>query len=181
MNLDVSVAPEIAQLIEPRPRAHGSAPEPGAAAGPGRAGAGPSANDGELAGAQPPTVGRLARELRLITAAPARWWGLVRFDPGRPVRVAVPAGPWYETWLVIIPPSERGGWTGDGGECGCEVVTVVAGEVTEQAIGAPGHAARGPAATPLLPGRVRVHGPGQPHRVVNLGGSYAVTLHARGR
>lgn len=193
MNLDVSVAPEIAQLIDPRPRAHGSAPAPGAATGPGSAGTGASADGSDPAGAQPPTVGRLARELRVITAAPGRWWGLVRFDPARPLRVAIPAPPWYEAWLVIMPPSDRrgrpghaghagdGGRTGDGGECGCEVVTVVAGEVTEQAIGAPAHAAREPAATPLLPGRVRVHGAGQPHRVVNLGGSYAVTLHARGR
>jgi hypothetical protein len=192
VNLDVSVAPEIAQLIEPRQAPHGSAPAPGASSAPGPAGAD---LPGDVGGMHHPTVGRLARELRLITAAPERWWGLVRFDPARPVRVAIPAGPWYEAWLMIIPPSEGGGWTGacggsaggggpagDGGECGCEVVTVVAGEVTEatgatgQAVGAPG-----PAATPLVPGRVRVHGPRPPHRVVNLGRTYAVTMHAHVR
>jgi hypothetical protein len=163
VNLDVSVAPEIAQLIEPGPDGHPSAPAPGL---PG--------DGADRGGAVVPTVGRLARQLRLITAAPERWWGLVRFDPGRPVRVSIAAGPWYETWLMIIPPSGPGAWAGAGAECGCHVVTVVAGQVTEQAAGADG-----PAAAPLRSGRVRVHAPGQPHRLVNLSGGYAVTMHAR--
>jgi hypothetical protein len=176
VNLDVSVAPEIAQLIEPRPdagrAAPGPAPGPGPAA-PGRAGPAPA-----------PTAGRLAGQLRLLTAEPGRWWGLVRFDPGQPVRVPIPAEPWYDAWLVVIPPPRRGGWAGDGGACACDVVTVVAGEVTEQAARTP--AAVGTPGTPgtpgpLLSGRFRVHAPGPPHRLVNLGGSYAVTLHARAR
>ncbi len=152
MNLDVSVAPEIAQLIGP---------------GPGLAG--PTA-----------TVGELARQLRLITAAPERWWGRVRFDPERPVRVSIPLdgpldGP-AEAWLMIIPPAVPGGWADGGGDCGCEVVTVVAGEVTEQAIGD-----GGVATTPLPPGKVRVHGSGQLHQVINRSASYTVSVHARAK
>jgi hypothetical protein len=179
VNLDVSVAPEIAQLIEPRPRAHGSALTPGAPgtpAGPHRAGAARPTDGTDPGDAAVPTVGRLARELRLITAAPGRWWGLVQFDPARPVRIAIPSAPWYEAWLVIIPPSEPGRRPGDGAECGGQVVTVVAGEVAEQP-----RAAHSPTATSLLPGRVRVHGSGPPHQVVNLGCAYAVTMHARAR
>lgn len=167
MNLDLSVAPEIAQLVSQGPRAASLPSARGGsrlAAG-GHAGAGPA-----------PTVGRLARQLRLITAAPEQWWAHVRFDPRRPVRVSIPADRSCEVWLMIIPPSVRGWWAGDDAECGCEVVTVVAGEVTEQAINA-----GGVATTPLLPGRVRVHGRGQLHQVTNRGGSYAVSVHARGR
>jgi hypothetical protein len=164
VNLDVSVAPEIAQLIEPR-----------------RAPYGP-----------PPTVGRLAAQLRLITASPERWWGLVRFDPGQPVRVTIPTGSWSEAWLMIIPPSRRDRRAGDGAgrasgaECACEVVAVVAGEVTEVtevpgAPGAGGNNGNNEVAAPLLPGRVRVHAPGHSHRVVNLGRTYAVTMHAHVR
>jgi hypothetical protein len=160
VNLDLSVAPEIAQLI---------------ATGPGRGlDAGPAA-----------TIGELARQLRLITAAPERWWGLVRFDPERPVRAGIPLDGPAEAWLMIIPPSaqavskDRGEDRGEGwseGDCGCAVVTVVAGEVTEQAIGG-----GGVATTPLLPGRVRVHGSGQLHRVINRSAGYTVSLHARQR
>jgi hypothetical protein len=167
VNLDLSVAPEIAQLVSREPRAAGLPPAPGGSrlAGGGHTGAGPA-----------PTVGRLAQQLRLITAAPERWWALVRFDQRRPVRVRIPADRFCEVWLMIIPPAAGGRWAGDDAECGCEVVTVVAGEVTEQAINA-----RGVATTPLLPGKVRVHGRGQLHQVTNRSGSYAVSVHARGR
>lgn len=77
MNPDVSVAPEIAQLMEP--------PSP-AAAGPGL------------------TVGELARQLRLITGAPQQWWRLVRFDAERPVRVDILTGGSFAAWLSILPP-----------------------------------------------------------------------------
>ena len=30
-----------------------------------------------------PTLGTLARHLRILAASPERWWGLVRFDPAR--------------------------------------------------------------------------------------------------
>jgi hypothetical protein len=171
VNLDVSVAPEIAQLIAPGPgrSADGAAP----AAGP------------APAGGSAPTVGELARQLRLITAAPERWWGLVRFDPERPVRVSLPLDGPAEAWLMIIPPavqagpvqasSGHGGWADEGG-CGCEVVTVVAGEVTEQAIGD-----CGVATIPLLPGKMRVHGSGQLHQVINRSAGYTVSVHVRAR
>ena len=168
MNLDVSVAPEIAQLME----------EPGRP-GPGRCHEQPAP-----AVSATPTAGELARQLRLITAAPERWWGLVRFDPERPVRVSIPVEGPAEVWFMIIPPPAdggpaQGGWPGDdsaGGGCGCEVVAVVAGEVTEQVIGD-----GGVATAPLLPGKMRVHGSGQLHQVINRSAGYTVSVHARAR
>jgi hypothetical protein len=164
VNLDVSVAPEIAQLIGPGPARFPDGPA-----------GGPATAAGQASGAVP-TVGELARQLRLITAAPQRWSGLVRFDPERPVRVSIPADGPAEAWLMIIPPSAQGGWTDNAGDCGCEVVTVIAGEVTEQAIGE-----CGVATTPLPPGRMRVHGSGQLHRVINRSAGYTVSVHARAR
>jgi hypothetical protein len=171
VNLDVSIAPEIAQLMGPGPdrsrERPAASPAPVASAAP--AGAG-------TAGGPPPTVGDLARQLRLITAAPERWWQLVRFDPERAVRISIPAPGPGEIWLLVIPPSAHGEWMEDGGECGCEVVSVIAGEVTEQAIGE-----CGVATTPLLPGRMRVHGSSQLHQVVNRSAGYTVSVHARAR
>lgn len=167
MNLDLSVAPEIAQLVSR---------EPSAASPPSARGGSRLADGGHTSPGLAPTVGLLARQLRLITAAPERWWALVGFDPLRPVRVSIPADRSCEVWLMIIPPAAGGRWAGDDAECGCEVVTVVAGEVTEQAINA-----CGAATTPLLPGKVRVHGRGQLHQVTNRSVSYAVSVHARGR
>ncbi|HEY0718794.1 MAG TPA: hypothetical protein VGD68_14350 [Streptosporangiaceae bacterium] len=142
MNPDVSLAPEIAQLMEPLP---------------------------SRVAPVSTTIGELARALRNITASPDRWWSLVRFDAGQPVRVALPtsspAGGAYEAWLSILPPG-----AGDDLDCRCDVVTVVAGELTEP--GCP---------KPLVPGRVRVHGAPGPHRAVNTGDGYTVSLHLRGR
>ncbi len=169
MNLDVSVAPEIAQLMDS-----------------GRPGPGRSHEQRAPAVSATPTVGELARQLRLITAGPERWWGLVRFDPERPVRVSIPVEGPAEVWLMIIPPlaygrPAQGGWpvddSADGGcGCGCEVVTVVAGEVTEQVTGD-----GGVATAPLLPGKMRVHGSGQLHQVINRSAGYTVSVHARAR
>jgi hypothetical protein len=167
VNLDLSAAPEIAQLVSW---------EPSAASPPPARGGSCLAGGGHASAGLAPTVGRLARQLHLITAAPERWSALVRFDPLRPVRVSIPADRSCELWLMIIPPPVRGRCVGDEAECGCEVVTVVAGEVTEQAINA-----CGAATTSLLPGKVRVHGRGQLHQVTNRSVSYAVSVHARGR
>src|SRR6202046_5148188 len=95
MNPDVSVAPEIAQLMAPLGLL---APNPAAAT--------------RL------SVGDLARQLKLITGAPERWWHLVRFDPGQPVVVDIPVdisadGP-YRAWLTILPPAAAD----TGGRCG---------------------------------------------------------------
>jgi hypothetical protein len=147
VNPDVSVAPEIAQLMEPsRPAA-----SPGTSPATSPAGT---------------TIGDLARELRNITGSPDRWWSLVRFDAGQPVRVTVPtAGGACGAWLSILPPG-----AGDTEECHCDVVTVVAGELTEP-----------PSAKPLVPGQVRVHGAPGGHRAVNTSDGYTVSLHLRGR
>jgi hypothetical protein len=117
--------------------------------------------------AAPPTIGRLAACLRLLEADPRSWWDLVRFDPDRPVRIPVAeprTGTGCEAWLLVLPPGYRGG---DQPEHDWEVACLVAGVITEQ----PGR--------PLLPGRIRVRGGRQPRELVNAGGGYAVSLHAR--
>jgi hypothetical protein len=132
LTADMSVAPEIARLAEP----------------------------GLLVPAQP-TLGSLARRLRSIAATPERWWGLVRFEPGRSVEITVEEDAACRAWLVIMPP-------GDGGQsCDCDVATMIAGEATEGT----------EASAVLRPGPVRVHG--ERHRLVGRGSGYSVSLHAR--
>jgi hypothetical protein len=152
VNPDVSVAPEIAQLMAPLGLLN---PNPRPAAVP------------RL------SVGDLARQLKLITGAPERWWHLVRFDPGQPVVVDIPVDGPYRAWLTILPPAATA--TASATETGerSDVITVVAGELTE------------PGTSPLTPGRVRVHGAGQPHRAsqphraVNTSDGYTVSVHLR--
>jgi hypothetical protein len=110
---------------------------------------------------QPPTLGTLARRLRMLAASPERWWGLVRFDPDRSVRIEIEDQPKYGAWLVVLPPGDA------GQDCDCDVATVIAGEATE---GAPGSAV-------LRPGPTRVHG--QRHRLRGRGAGYSISLHAR--
>jgi hypothetical protein len=79
VNVDLSVAPEIAQLAQRSPlplRAHA------------------------------PTLGALSRELARLAATPQRWWDLVRFDPERPIRIPLPGDPahQHEAWLLVMPP-----------------------------------------------------------------------------
>jgi len=118
-----------------------------------------------------PTLGTLARHLRILAASPERWWGLVRFDPDRSVRIEIEDQPEYDAWLVVLPPAHAGqpsaGHPSAGQDCDCDVATVIAGEVTE---GAPG----GPV---LRPGATRVHG--QRHRLRGHGAGYSISLHAR--
>jgi hypothetical protein len=145
VNPDVSVAPEIAQLMGPLGLL---APSPAAVT--------------RL------SVGDLARQLKLITGAPERWWYLVRFDPRQPVVVDIPVDGPYRAWLTILPPAATDCALGsDTGECRSDVITVVAGELTE------------PGTSPLTPGRVRVHGASQPRRAVNTSDGYTVSVHLR--
>jgi hypothetical protein len=152
VNPDVSVAPEIAQLMAPLGLLHPN-PHPAAVT--------------RL------SVGDLARQLKLITGAPERWWHLVRFDPGQPVVVDIPVDGPYRAWLTILPPAATA--TASATETGerSDVITVVAGELTE------------PGTSPLTPGRVRVHGAGQrhrasqPRRAVNTSDGYTVSVHLR--
>jgi hypothetical protein len=109
------------------------------------------------------TLGTLARQLRMLAATPERWWGLVRFDPDRSVKIRVVDQPEYEAWLVVLPPGDS------GRDCDCDVATVIAGEATE---GAPGSAV-------LRPGPTRVHG--QRHRLHGHGPGYSISLHAGAR
>ena len=143
MNPDVSVAPEIAQLMAPLGLLNPN-PHPAALT--------------RL------SVGDLARQLKLITGAPERWWHLVRFDPGQPVVVDIPVDGPYRAWLTILPPATA---TTGSAERPCDVLTVVAGELTEAG------------ATPLTPGKVRVHGAPGPRRAVNTSDGYTVSVHLR--
>jgi hypothetical protein len=113
-----------------------------------------------------PTLGTLARQLRLLAAAPERWWGLVRFDPDRSVRIQVEDRPEYRAWLVVLPPAHAGQQSA-GQDCDCDVATVIAGEATDG----------GPGSTVLRPGSTRVHG--QRHRLRGHGAGYSISLHAR--
>jgi hypothetical protein len=108
-----------------------------------------------------PTLGTLARHLRVLAASPERWWGMVRFDPDRSVRIDIGDQPEYGAWLVVLPPGHA------GQDCDCDVATVIAGEATD---GAPG-------GTVLRPGSTRVHG--QRHRLRGHGSGYSISLHAR--
>jgi hypothetical protein len=163
MKLDTSVAPEIAMLAAGRDAAGD------------RRGGGPSGSAAPSgpATATPPTVGYLARSLRLLVADPQRWWNLVRFDPLRPVHVPLPApGPGCEAWLLVLPPQHRGDrqqpqWRWD-------VACLVAGAMS--GLGGPPAGRR---IRPLISGRIRVRGRQQPHHMVNTGSGYAVSLHAR--
>jgi hypothetical protein len=142
VNPDVSVAPEIAQLMEPLGLLT------------------PNLNPAAVTRL---SVGDLARQLKLITGAPERWWHLVRFDPGQTVVVDIPLDGPYRAWLTILPPAAADSAT-ETGERG-DVITVVAGELTEHGT------------SPLTPGRVRVHGASQPRRAVNTSDGYTVSVH----
>ena len=154
LTADMSVAPEIAILAEaslliPAQPARGTSGHAGTR----------------------PTLGTLARHLRILAASPERWWGLVRFDPDRSVRIEIEDQPEYGAWLVVLPPAHAGqqsaGQQSAGQDCDCDVATVIAGEATE---GAPGGAV-------LRPGVTRVHG--QRHRLRGQGAGYSISLHAR--
>jgi len=156
----MSVAPEIARLAEAIPLLP---PQPEAPVG------GPDHRPDGLGprerteAAAPLTLGALSRELRTIAATPERWWGLVRFEPDRPVSVVVEERDSYRAWLVVLPPGD----TGQG--CDCEAVTMIAGEATEGTD--PGDGAI------LRPGPVRVHG--ARHDLQGRGAGYSISLHAR--
>jgi hypothetical protein len=109
------------------------------------------------------TLGGLSRQLRMLAAAPERWWGLVRFDRDRAVKVGVEEHPCYQAWLMVLPPGDT------GQDCDCGVVTIIAGE-----------AAEGTASSAVLrPGPLRVHG--QRHWLRGQGAGYSISLHARAR
>jgi hypothetical protein len=164
----MSVAPEIARLAEavllvPAQPAAG----PHSSATPSNPGtphnsAAPHVPGTPLNTSAPLTLGALSRRLRTLAATPERWWGLVRFDREHAVRVSVEEHPSYDAWLVVLPPGDA------GQDCDCNVVTIIAGEVTE-----------GSASSAVLrPGPLRVHG--QRHWLRGQGTGYSISLHARG-
>jgi hypothetical protein len=150
LTADMSVAPEIARLAETALLL--PAQPPALSAG--------RPHEAGHTAAQP-TLGTLARQLRSIAATPERWWGLVRFEPGRSVRIMVEECAAYQAWLVVLPP-------GDAGQvCDCDVATMIAGEATEGT----------PASAVLRSGPVRVHG--ERHVLRGRGTGYSISLHAR--
>ena len=110
------------------------------------------------------TLGALAGQLRSIAATPERWWGLVRFDPDRSVKILIEESVSHQAWLVVLPPGHA------GHSCDCDAATIIAGE-----------AADGPPASAVLrPGPVRVHGQQhEPHALRGRGTGYSISLHAR--
>jgi hypothetical protein len=152
---DMSVAPEIARLAKALPLVP-ARPEA-------TAGAADHRTDEQTGATRRMTLGTLSRELRTIAATPERWWGLVRFEPDRPVTVVVHECDSYRAWLVVLPPGDT------GRDCDCEAVTMIAGEAAEGTD--PGDGAI------LRPGPVRVHG-GR-HGLQGRGTGYSVSLHAR--
>jgi hypothetical protein len=113
-----------------------------------------------------PTIGSLARELRLIASQPQRWWDKVRFGKGRYERIdlGIPGA-----WVMTLAPGDAGVY------CDCDLMVLVAGEATEESV-----AVGGAVTTVLRPGRVRVHGQGQLHQIRAGEEGFAVTLHVRG-
>src|SRR5712691_1004641 len=158
----MSVAPEIARLAEAVLLVPGQpATGPQDAAPEGSRGAAHAVHEDRPATASPLTLGTLARHLRMLAATPERWWGLVRFDLDRSVKIGVEDHSSYQAWLVVLPPGDT------GQDCDCDVAAVISGEATE---GAPGSAV-------LRPGATRVHG--QRHRLRGYGAGYSISLHAR--
>jgi hypothetical protein len=135
LNADLSAAPEIARLALP-----------------------PLPVQPDIA--LPRTAGHLAGDLADLAASLERWWDLVRFDPGGPLRIPVPAAP--GTWLLVAPPDTDA-------YCDCRYATLLAGEAVETG-------SRG--GRPLRSGRVRVHGAGTGHRLRTAGPGFSVTLHS---
>jgi hypothetical protein len=152
----MSVAPEIARLAEALTFVPVQPPARAEATG----------QEDRQAIAAPPTLGALAGRLRMIAAAPERWWSLVRFDPDRPLTIGVGTDPSFLAWLVVLPPGT------EGQHCDCDVATLIAGAATEGA----DQVADGAV---LRPGPVRVHG--QRHWLRGRGTGYSISLHARAR
>lgn len=140
MNADMSVAPEIAILAE-------------------RVTIQPAVGTR-------PTIAMLAGELSALVAQPERWWGTVRFNPGRSEIIACEF-PGFR--IVTLAPDDPGIY------CDCKLMTVVAGTVVEESV-----ADGGAVTSTLRPGRIRVHGQGQVHQIRAGGDGFAVSLHAYG-
>lgn len=162
MNIDLSVAPEIARLADPLvPAQHATA--------------------------APRTDGRIAGDLAELAATPQRWWDLVRFDERGPLCIPLPDAP--GTWLLVLPPGTTADCdclqaTALAGEA-VELTRAAAGAAGASGIGEVSSATRLPCSElnaaeetrSLRPGRVRVHGTRTPHRMRTVGPGYSVTLH----
>jgi hypothetical protein len=140
VNLDLSAAPEIALLAVPAQTHPPVAPAP-------------------------PTLGGLARELRLLASRPERWWGAVRYHSDSSVHIDLEVSG-ISAWVGVLVPGDPGLY------CSCELMMLVAGDAMEESV-----ADGGSATTALQAGRVRVHGQGLVHQIRAASTGFAVTLH----
>jgi hypothetical protein len=108
------------------------------------------------------TIGRLAGIVREMAGRPTYWWHLARFD-GTPVAVTAENDLWLSAW----PPGHSAVQDAPG------VLTVLAGELSERTITDDGVTER-----TLRANRIRVHGATHARELVNLGTSFALSLHA---
>jgi hypothetical protein len=106
MNLDMSVAPEIALLAVP---AQGIPPGITPARRP-RA-----------------TLGALARELSLIASRPERWWGAVRYHTAISEHIDLGFSG-LSSWVGVLVPGDAGLY------CTCDLMMLVAGDAVEESV-----------------------------------------------
>lgn len=116
-----------------------------------------------------PTIGQLAGLVHEVACRPESWWRSVRFDA---VPVPLRSDGDARVWSMAWPPGHR--LTAE--EVGAEVITVVAGELTELTIGLGGVAER-----TLRANRVQVRGANAVRELHNPGPAYAISLHAAAR
>jgi hypothetical protein len=144
VNLDLSAAPEIALLAVP---------------------AQTSQTAQQLPGQPQPTLGGLARELRLIASRPERWWGAVRYHTVSSEKIDLDVSG-ITAWVGVLLPGDPGLY------CSCDLMMLIAGDAVEESV-----ADGGSVTTALRAGLVRVHGQGLVHQIRAASAGFAVTLH----
>lgn len=117
----------------------------------------------------PAELGAIARQ---IAASPARWAGLIRFDPWQRWYQRFAADDRHEVWLLSWLPGQDTGFHDHGGSAGAFVVA--RGSLRERT--APG-GRPGPLRPALGPGAVTTFGPRYLHDVRNDSASAAVSVH----
>jgi predicted metal-dependent enzyme (double-stranded beta helix superfamily) len=118
----------------------------------------------------PVTVAGFAGLARTIAADRDRWGSLVEYDATTRWYARLETGPGYEVWLLSWLPGQTSGLHDHGGSSG--VLTLLAGELSERALGANGETRRA-----LRAEDQRVFAPGYVHEVVNDSLEPAVSLH----
>ena len=117
---------------------------------------------------QPSAAAELGLELATDTA---EWAHLVRHDPGQRVFAPLDAGPYAGAWLICWMPGHDTGFHDHDHSSGA--VTVVAGQVREERIGADWQVA----GTTYEAGEVFSFVAGDIHRMLHVGDEPAVSIH----